>query len=182
MYLTSKIMKLEVVGMIAMQAATQGQVGLARLERSDGEALCRFFYRLSPETVYRRFHSPLVRPDQARPERLLDIDHHNREAVVAVVDGEIVGVARYFRRPGIDTAELAVVVADEWQRRGLATRLVSGLIELARSAGVQRFTVNIQADNRPALALLRQFDHPGATFSAGHYESAIPTSRAVGSR
>ena len=53
--------------MIAMQAATQGQVGLARLERSDGEALCRFFYRLSPETVYRRFQSPLVRPDQARP-------------------------------------------------------------------------------------------------------------------
>src|SRR6267378_3891826 len=120
-----------------MQNARVGHVGLARLERSDGEAHRRLFFRLSPETLYRRFHSPIVRPEQAHPERLLDIDHHDREAVVAVVDGEIVGVARYARWPGTDRADLAVVVADDWQRQGLATRMLSGLADLALSSGIE---------------------------------------------
>ena len=103
--------------MIAMQTAKAGHVSLAQLERSDGEALRSLIFRLSQATINRRFHSPIVRPEQAHPERLLDIDHHDREAVVAVVDGEIVGVARYARWPGTDRADLAVVVADDWQRQ-----------------------------------------------------------------
>src|SRR4029077_15901841 len=114
--------------MVAIETEAAGQVGLAKLEPSDGELLRRLFYRLSPETVYRRFHSPIVRPEQARPDRLLDLDHHDREAVVALDGGEIVGVARYFRQPGADTAEVAVVVADAWQGQGLATRLL-GLLD-----------------------------------------------------
>ena len=153
--------------MISIQAAARGHVGLARLEPSDGEALLRLFYRLSPESIYRRFHSPLVRPDQARPERLLDIDHHDREAVVAVLDGEILGVARYFRQPGEPEAELAVVVADDWQGQGLAIRMLRCLAGLARSAGITRFTASIQADNRPALALLRRMHPSGVNFSQG---------------
>ena len=167
--------------MIAMQGTERDHVGLATLERSDGEALRRLFYRLSPETIYRRFHSPVVRPEQAHPERLLDIDHCNREAVVAVADGEIVGVARYFRHAGADSAELAVVVADDWQRQGLATRMVGGLVELARSAGVERFTASIQPDNRPALALLRRFHPSGATFAHGLCEATVPITAADGS-
>jgi RimJ/RimL family protein N-acetyltransferase len=161
--------------MIAMQPAAAGHVGLSRLERSDGEALRRLFYRLSPTSVYRRFHSPIVRPEQAQPDRLLDIDHHDREAVVAVQDGEIVGVARYARWPGTDRAELAVVVADHWQRQGLAARMLSGLAELALSAGIQSFTASVQGDNRPALALLMRF-RPASrpTFSDGLCELTIP--------
>jgi RimJ/RimL family protein N-acetyltransferase len=161
--------------MLAMEAAAVGHVGLSRLEPSDGDALRRLFYRLSPTTVYRRFHSPIVRPEQAQPDRLLDIDHHDREAVIAVVDGEIVGVARYARWRGTDAAELAVVVADDWQRQGLATRMLSGLAELALSAGIQTFTASVQGDNRPALALLIRF-RPSArpTFSQGLCELTLP--------
>jgi RimJ/RimL family protein N-acetyltransferase len=161
--------------MIAMQTATAGHVSLAQLERSDGEALRRLFFRLSPETIYRRFHSPIVRPEQARPERLLDIDHHDREAVVAVVDGEIVGVARYSRWPGTDRADIAVVVADDWQRQGLATRMLSGLAELALSAGIESFTASVQGDNQQALKLLRRFrplEQP--TISQGLCEMTLP--------
>ena len=160
--------------MIAMQTAAAGHIKLARLERSDGAALLRLFYRLSPTTVYRRFHSPIVRPEQAHPERLLDIDHHDREAVVAVVDGEIVGVARYVRWKGTDRAELAVVVADDWQRQGLATRMLSRLGDLAHSAGIQSFTASVQGDNRPALELLRRF-RPSArpVFSQGSYDLTL---------
>ena len=161
--------------MLAIHTERAGQIGLARLEPSDGEPLRRLFFRLSPETIYRRFHSPIVRPEQARPDRLLDIDHRDREAVSAVVDGEIVGVARYFRSPGTDSAEIAVVVADDWQRRGLATRMLEGLAELALSSGIRRFTLTMQADNQPVLRLLRRL-YPSArlTLSQGVYEAAIP--------
>jgi RimJ/RimL family protein N-acetyltransferase len=161
--------------MISMQPAATGYVGLSRLERSDGEALRRLFYRLSAATLYRRFHSPIARPEQAHPERLLDIDHHDREAVVAVVDGEIVGVARYARWQGTETADLAVVVADEWQRQGLATRMLGGLADLALSAGVRTFTASVQGDNRPALGLLMRFrPYAQRTFSQGICELTLP--------
>lgn len=160
--------------MMAIQAAGAGHVGLARLERTDRMPLRRFFFRLSPETLYRRFHSPIARPEQAHPERLLDVDHHDREAVVAVVEGEIVGVARYVRRPGADAAEVAVVVADGWQRQGLATRMLSVLGELAVGAGVRQFYLSMQPDNRPVLQLVRRL-YPDANlvFAQGTCEAVV---------
>lgn len=129
---------------------------LAHLEPCDGELMRRFFYRLSPQTIYRRFMSPITRPEQARPERLLDVDHEDREAVLAVVDGEIVGVARYSRRGHSESAELAIVVADAWQRQGVATSLLSALGACAMRCGIARFEVMTQADNRAALGLIRR--------------------------
>ncbi|TMC09216.1 MAG: GNAT family N-acetyltransferase [Chloroflexi bacterium] len=160
--------------MVAIETAAAGRVGLAKLEPSDGELLRRLFYRLSPETIYRRFLSPIVRPEQARPERLLDVDHHDREAVVAVQDGELVGVARYFRRPGTSNAELAVVVADDWQGQGLGTRLLSSLRERAQEEGIERFTLTMQADNRAVLALVRRFwPSPKLIIDHGVYETTV---------
>lgn len=164
--------------MVAIETEAGRQTRLARLESSDGVELRQFFYQLSPETIYRRFHSPLARPEQAQPKRLLDIDHHDREAVVAVLDGEIIGVARYARLAGTDSAEIAIVVADDWQRQGLATRMFSALNELAEAAGIRQLTLSMQADNRAALHLLRRF-HPDAelTHSQGIYDAAVPVTR-----
>jgi RimJ/RimL family protein N-acetyltransferase len=163
--------------MVTIQEAASGRVGLAQLEPSDRESLRRFFYRLSPETLYRRFMSPIARPEQTRPDRLLDIDHRDREAIVAVDDGEIVGVARYVRQPGSDAAELAVVVADAWQHQGFATRMLGALAGQASGVGIERFTLIMQADNRPILRLLRRVD-PSArlALSYGVYETTIPVS------
>ena len=161
--------------MIAMQAAGCGQVGLGRLEAADGALLARLFGRLSPETVYRRFFSPLARIEAPLRDRLLDLDHHDREAVAAVLDGEVVGVARYARGPEPDAAELAVVVADAWQRQGVGTRLLAALGERARGEGVRRFTVTVQADNRPAFALLARF----APMTGLHFEQGVCTAEVV---
>jgi RimJ/RimL family protein N-acetyltransferase len=160
--------------MITLQASGTGHVGLARLESTDRSALRRFFFKLSAETLYRRFHSPIVRPEQTHPERLLDIDHYDREAVLAVVNDEIVGVARYARRPGSEAAELAVVVADDWQRQGLATRMCGVLADLAAGAGVRQFNLNMQADNPAVLRLVRRL-YPGArlSFSQGSCEAVV---------
>lgn len=142
-------------------------IELRPLEASDRDLFGPFFERLSPESLYRRFLHPVVRPDQVPLDRLLEIDHRDREAVVAVEAGELIGVARYARRPESDVAELALIVADAWQRRGLGSRLLAALADLANAAGIGRFHLSMQADNRPALALLRRFA-PGARLELSH--------------
>ena len=161
-----------------IEEGARDKVQLARLEPSDGESLRRFFYRLSPETVYRRFMSPIARPEQAGPDRLLDVNHRDREALLGIVDGEIVGVARYARWPGTDAAELAVVVADAWQRQGLARWMLAALAEVASSAGIRQFTLTMQADNGPVLGLVRRL-YPSASLalSQGVYEGTVPVPR-----
>jgi RimJ/RimL family protein N-acetyltransferase len=159
---------------MTLDGGDAGRVGLGLLEATDALPLRRFFFRLSPETLYRRFHSPIARPEQAHPERLLDVDHHDREAVVAVLENEIVGVARYVRRPGADAAEVAVVVADAWQRQGLATRMLGALSERALCEGVRHFTLNMQSDNVAVLRLARRL-YPEATlsYSQGACEAVV---------
>lgn len=161
-----------------MEATSIGPVRLARLEPGDGESLRRFFFRLSPESRYRRFMSPVVRPEQARPERLLDVDHRDREALVGLVGGEIVGVARYVRYSSTDVADLAVVVADDWQRHGLATRMLSALADAALAAGIRNFRLTMQADNRPVVGLVRRL-YPAArlAMSGGVLEGTVSVPR-----
>ena len=151
---------------------------LGSLETGDCEALRRLFARLSPETVYRRFLSPIPSPDHAALRRLLDVDGHDRAAVCALVDGEIVGVARYARLAGTARAELAVVVADAWHRQGLAGRMVGALAALAEAAGIARFHATLLADNQPAIALLQRIS-PGLRFqlSEGTYETTFAVGR-----
>ena len=95
--------------------------------------------------------------------------------MVAVVSDEIVGVARYARRPGADSAEIAVVVADDWQRQGLATRMCGALADLAATAGVRQFNLNMQADNSAVFRLARRL-YPEArlSFSQGTCEAVVP--------
>lgn len=141
---------------------------LAQLEPGDAEPLRRFWSCLSPETRYRRFMIPLASLEVAHLKRLLDVDHRDREAIVAVVEGEIVGVARYARRDSrAGAAGLAVVVADAWQRRGVATCMLSALAEQARRAGIVCFEVMTLADNPAALGLLRRL-RPATRLAFSH--------------
>ena len=160
--------------MVAIETGCECEVWLARLESSDGELVRRFFYRLSPETLYRRFHSPITRPEQAHPAFLLNVDHVNRSAVVAVSGGEIVGVARYVSPKTGAPAEVAVVVADAWHRQGIATRLMHALEESARSVGIERFAMTMQADNRAVLSLMKRL-YPDARLiaSGGVVETVV---------
>lgn len=149
------------------------EVGL--LDQTDCERLTRLFHRLSPETRYRRFLSPVVRTDQVQPKRLLDIEHYDREAVTATHIHEIIGVARYARSAPSDCAEIAIVVEDAWHRRGVGTMMMRRLQRSARAAGVTKFTGLMHADNRPVIAFLRH-QFPAATFrlESGLLEVEIP--------
>ena len=160
--------------MIEIETGCGGRPGLASLEPSDTALATDLFHRLSAESVYRRFFSPISRPDQFTAS-LLRIDHHDREAVAAVVGGELVGIAQYARLPGSHEADLAVVVADGWQRQGLGTRLIAALADRAVAQGVEAFAVDIQGDNYGALRLLRRVNpQVRLRFSAGVGEGVIP--------
>jgi len=159
---------------IEIESGRDGRPGLVSLEASDRDLVARLFHRLSGESVYRRFFSPTTRPDQLVGS-VLRVDHHDREAIAAVEAGEVVGVAQYSRPPGACAAELAIVVADDWQRQGLGTRLIAALAARAAAEGIDAFAVDIQGDNYGALRLLQRVA-PGVrlAFSAGVGEGSFP--------
>jgi GNAT superfamily N-acetyltransferase len=146
----------------------------------DAPLFCRLWDRLSPETVYRRFHAPLRRPP-AEASRLVEVDHDLREALVAVIGGEVVGVARYDRSPADPgTADVAVVVEDAWQGVGIGRQLLGELTQLAARRGVRSLTADVQADNDRMVGLVRRL-LPDAVLTPAHgvYAVQSPVSRAA---
>lgn len=123
----------------------------------DLDRLRRFGCGLSPQTRYRRFLSGLRRLPEPTLRRLVEVDHVDREAVVALVGEELVGVARYERAAhDSGVADVAVVLADAWQGQGLGPRLLEALLERAARNGVRRLHATVLADNEPVRRLLRR--------------------------
>jgi RimJ/RimL family protein N-acetyltransferase len=150
--------------MSAVELREGSRVEIRLLEASDRERLVKLFYRLSPESVYRRFLSPIHDPSESGLDRLVDIDHQDREAVAALSGEEIVGVARYFRNPDRTSADIAVVIEDSWQGRGLSLVLVDRLRDLAERRGIAAFTATMLSENRAAIRMVRRI-FPGAVFT-----------------
>jgi GNAT superfamily N-acetyltransferase len=125
---------------------------------SDGDRLIRFHEALSAETTRTRFF--VLHPHLSTQEvsHFTHVDHQDREAFIALLGEDIIGVARFDRLPGSARAEVAFVVADRWQGLGLATRLFRSLADRAICVGIRQFLAETLAENRPMLAL---FDHTG---------------------
>jgi GNAT superfamily N-acetyltransferase len=125
------------------------------VEPDDKAAIVSGFEKLSTESRYRRFFSPLDRLSRRDLAYLTEVDHHDHEALIAHSElGEPLGVARYVRGKEAHKAEVAVVVVDDWHGRGVATALLTELADLAREEHVQIFTATILTDNRDALGLM----------------------------
>ena len=127
------------------------------LTPDDRELLRSGFARLSERSRYLRFQTPLTELSDRQLTHLTAVDHHDHEALVALdPDGdEAIGVAR-FVRVSEHAAECAIVVADDWQNRGLGSELLERLVERAREEGVERFTALVLAHNTDALRLLER--------------------------
>jgi RimJ/RimL family protein N-acetyltransferase len=149
------------------------------IEPRDKAAIVSGFERLSPESRYRRFFSPLERLTDRDLAYLTEVDHHGHEALIAHNEQrEPLGVARYVREAADPRkAEVAVVVVDEWQGRGVATALLTLLADRARHEGVRVFTATILAENRSALDLARSLGDSrrvGAPSSTTELEIELP--------
>jgi len=121
----------------------------------DAEALRAFHGRLSQQSIVLRFFGPHPRLSDAEVERFTHVDGADRVALVAERAGALVAVARYDRSPGSDDAEVAFVVADEFQGRGLGTILLEHLASAARRHGIGRFVADTLSENHRMLHVFR---------------------------
>lgn len=123
----------------------------------DRRALVATFERLSPESRYRRFLQPMTRLTERVLDYLIDVDHRDREALLALdgITGEPLAVARYARSlEDRRSAEFAVAVVDHAQGKGLGIAILRRLADHARAQGITHFTGLVLTENRPMLALL----------------------------
>jgi len=125
----------------------------------DYEDIKAFYDRLSPESLYRRFHG-MVGTDV--PSRyMVEAGGVDRVALICRHGDRVVATASYDRllEPGV--AEVAFAVADDFRRRWAATRLLEQLAAIAAEQGIRRFNAEVLADNRAALG---EFDAETGTW------------------
>ena len=136
-----------------------GTCHLRPMRPDDGDLLLAFHRQLSEKTIYFRFFSPYPRLTERDLERFTHVDYHDRVALVATVNEEIIGVVRYERTaPG--EAEVAFVIRDDHQGRGLGTIFLEHIAQAARERGVLRFVASVLPDN---TRMLEVFHHAGYT-------------------
>lgn len=143
----------------------------------DDKPLVRAFYdELSDRSRRLRFLVPTSELSEEDLAYLTDVDHKRHEAIVGLDDsGRMVGVARYVRTPGDrESAEVAVVVADDRQNEGIGTALLDRLTQRARENGIVRYTAIVSEDNDIVLnALNRAGAETTGTTDEGEIEFAL---------
>ncbi|HEV7206436.1 MAG TPA: GNAT family N-acetyltransferase [Jatrophihabitans sp.] len=135
--------------------ADGGTVHLRPIRPGDAEALVAFHAGLSQRTRYLRYFSAYPRIPEKDLVRFTNVDHHNRVALVAELAGEIIAVGRYESVEGSDEAEVAFVVADAHQGRGIGSVLLEHLAAAARERGLRRFTAVVLAENTGMIRVFR---------------------------
>ena len=147
-----------------------GETGYVRaMTTDDAPQLLAFHERQPRENLYRRFFSPKPTLSTKELAHFTDIDFVDRVALVLEIRGEFSAWASYERWPGRDDADVAFMVDDGHQGKGIATLLLEHLAAIARSNGIHRFTADVLADNR---SMLRVFARAGWPIQR-HFDSGV---------
>ena len=152
-------------------ASDGGVVHLRPIRPADAPALVEFHARLSPRTRYLRYFGPYPQIPPRDLERFTVVDHHDHVAFVGILGGEIVAVGRYVRLgESSPSAEVAFVVRDDHQGRGLGSILLEHLAAAARESGLRRFEAEVLAENHQ---MVRVFREAGYQVSREYAEGAL---------
>ena len=116
---------------------------------------------LSPQSVQRRFLTPKSSFSRSELRYLTEVDGRDHVALVAEYPGEpvrrLIAVGRFVRlHEDPEVAEVAIVVADDWQRRGVGSALSELLAAEARRHGIRRFSATMASDNVAAHRLMQR--------------------------
>jgi RimJ/RimL family protein N-acetyltransferase len=132
-------------------------VTIRQIDPGDGQLVRTFYGELSDRSRRLRFLIPTSEISDEDLEYLTDVDHKRHEAVIALDEDRMVGVARYVRAPrDRESAEVAVVVVDDRQNRGIGTALLDRLTERARENGITRYTALVARDNDIVIGALER--------------------------
>jgi acyl-CoA hydrolase/ribosomal protein S18 acetylase RimI-like enzyme len=133
------------------------QIFFRPIKPTDEPALAEMLYSLSDESVRSRYFTSTVRFPHKDIQQVANIDYQNELAIVGVVPAvageQVVAIAQYFLDPKTKEAEVAFVVQDEWQAKGIGTFLLDYLVQIARQRGVQRFLASVLPTNKAMLAI-----------------------------
>ena len=142
-------------------------VHIRPIRPGDAHGLAEFHRSLSQETVYLRFFAPYPELTERDLHRFTHVDHIDRVALVATIGDELVGVGRYDRVHDGE-AEVAFVVRDDHQGRGLGSVLLEHLAAAARERGISRFVAEVLPTNRRMLATFHEAGYePSARLEDG---------------
>ena len=121
--------------------------------------LVRFHATLSERSVYQRYFHLMNLDQRTSHDRLVRVcfGDYDREIALVAEAEEILAVGRLSKSHLANEAELAVLIADEYQSRGLGTELWRRLLDIARIEKLDQVTAEILAENRPMLEVCRQF-------------------------
>ena len=142
-------------------ASDGGVVHLRPILPSDADAIVEFHSRLSERTRYLRYFGAYPHIPPRDLERFTVVDHHARVALVVLLGDEVIAVGCYEGTYGPDgteivgPAEVAFVVRDDHQSRGLGSILLEHLAAAARERGVRRFEAEVLAQNTQMVRVFR---------------------------
>jgi acetyltransferase len=131
----------------------------------DEPLMVKLHHTLSERSVYYRYFTPLgveQRIAHERLARLCFIDYDREMALVAertateTAEGQILAVGRLSKLHGVNEAEFAIVVSDQWQNQGLGTQLLKTLVQIGRDERLVRITATILPGNHEMQHLARK--------------------------
>ncbi|MGW5918044.1 bifunctional acetate--CoA ligase family protein/GNAT family N-acetyltransferase [Nocardia fluminea] len=165
-------------------AADGGVVRVRPIVPADADALAAFHTGLSDRTRYLRYFGPYPQISPKDMYRTTHVDYRDRVGLVAVLGTAIIGVARYelLARPGPRAAEVAFVVADEHQGRGLGSVLLEHLAGAAAENEVVAFVAEVLAENEAMITVFREAGYQLQRSRDGsevHLEFAIDPTEAL---
>ncbi|MEV4532368.1 GNAT family N-acetyltransferase [Asanoa sp. NPDC049518] len=135
-------------------------VHVRQIEPTDAPAIVETHARFSERTRYLRYFSPYPRIPERDLHRFVTVDHRDREAFVVEVGGRIVAIGRYDRLgPDAGDAEVAFVVEDAYQGRGIGPLLMEYLAAAARETGITRFVAEVLPANATMLRVFSDFGY-----------------------
>jgi acyl-CoA synthetase (NDP forming)/RimJ/RimL family protein N-acetyltransferase len=142
-----------------------------QMQPEDGPAVVALHSRFSERTRYLRYFSPYPRISPSQLERFVNVDHHDREAFVVELGDELIAVGRYDRLgAGATEAEVAFVVEDAHQGRGLGSVLLEHLAAAAREEDISRFVAEVLPMNS---TMLRVFADAGYTVEREYDDGVV---------
>jgi len=139
------------------------KVFLRPVKATDGPLLLELFKKLSPSSVSLRFLFPLPHLGEKMVYQFTHVDYKKDFGLVALVDdgnfSAIIGVGRYAYDSESERPELAVVVRDDWQGKGLGTILLLRVVNIGRENGFSRFGALIDPQNHIIMNIFRRLGY-----------------------
>jgi acetyltransferase len=160
------------------QTSTGIDIFIRPIRPEDAPILIELFESLSPQSVYRRFFTPMKRLPHSMLARFTQIDYDRHIALVALPESEsaekMLGVARVIIGRNLKEAEFSVVVSDPWQGKGIGAVLLQRCLSIARERGIETVMGTVLAENTQMLALGKKLGFKIKKVSgAGEYELSI---------